>query len=191
MLYKKIAPFLLIGALVLSGCVATAAGATLHGGGKVELSNVQTGLGNGVAPTQATIAVNVNCHNKKEMFRSNINVKDKANGVKFTAHLPWTEIGSAFNSPIVGGVIVGTNTSCAEATDLAETYGYSITPGTIRHKGKDSGSVTVLVSQPGANPSQCGDMQVIQIDANGSSDVLPGGSYSAEGCLDRGKIRIK
>ncbi len=157
--------------VVLTGC-------TMHGGGIVSLSKVGTGKGIG-APTEATIAVSLNC-NDKDMVRSNINLVDNTNGVHINAHLKWTPV-SEFNV-----------NSCEDAAAIMEQEGYSLAGGIISSQGQENGVVEVAVGAPGAVSAECGDLQPIYIEAHEDTpDALPGGDYFAYGCLDRGKINFR
>lgn len=164
---------LVIAVLALGGCIGT-----IHGGGVVALFEVTTGLGAGV-PTDAHVAVSVNCNNNTDEVRSIIHWTDNTNGANFTARLPSTPI-----SEILGS---GADT-CEEAAEIVSDQGASLSVGVINSRGQESGEVVIGVSVPGFDPGACGDLQVVAINATGSEDVLPGGSYSAAGCLDHGKI---
>ena len=174
MFRKTFAPCLLITvlALVLAGC-------TMHGGGVVDFFDVDTGLGAGI-PTEATIAVNLNCNNNKNAWRSNINLVDNTNNAHINAHVKeWVPV-SEFGAD-----------SCAEAAAIAEAEGFSITFGILMSKGQENGAALVVVGQPGAAPADCGALQPILVEAfEDTPDSLPGGAYLAAGCLDRGKINF-
>ena len=163
----------LVIALAVSGCIGT-----IHGGGVVSLFDVGTGLGAGV-PTDANVAVSVTCNNNTNEVRSIIHWTDNTNGANFTARLPSTPI-----SEISGSAA----DTCEEAAEIVSAQGASFSVGVINSRGQESGQVVIGVSAPGAGPVDCGDLQVVAIDATGTEDVLPGGSYTAIGCLDRGKI---
>jgi hypothetical protein len=162
---------LVIATLAVSGC-------TMHGGGVVALFTVSTGLGAGV-PTDANVAVSVNCNDNTDEMRSIIHWTDNTNGANFTARLPWTPI-----SEVVGSAVA----TCEEAAEFVSEFGASFSVGVINSRGQESGDVVIGVSVPGFDPGNCGDLQVVGIQATGSEDVLPGGSYNATGCLDHGKI---
>ena len=169
MFRRKTLPFLVLALVILVGC-------SMNGGGKVAFLGVGTGLGAGV-PTEATIAVSVNCSDNKDMFRSNINLVDNANDAHITAHLKWTPV-SEFGA-----------TTCEEAAANMEAQGISLTFGIIQSQGQENGTVSVAVGQPGAFPAQCGALQRILVQAfEDTPDGLPGGAYFADGCLDHGKI---
>ena len=157
---------------------ALAVGCTMHGGGVVALFVVDTGLGAGV-PTDANVAVSVNCNDNTDELRSIIHWTDNTNGANFTARLPWTPI-----SEVVGSAVA----TCEEAAEFVSEFGASFSVGVINSRGQESGDVVIGVSVPGFDPGACGDLQVVAIQATGTEDVLPGGSYAAEGCLDHGKI---
>ena len=163
---------LAIAALTAVGCIGT-----IHGGGVVSLFNVSTGSGPGVL-TDANVAVSVICNDRKDAVLSTIHWTDNANGVNFTAHLPWTPL-----SEIPGFVNADT---CEEAAEIVSETGASFAFGLINSQGQESGIAGIGVSAPGFNPVECGDSQIVVIDADGPA--LPGGSYDAAGCLDRGKI---
>lgn len=157
---------------------ALAVGCTMHGGGVVALFGVETGLGAGV-PTDANVAVSVNCNDNTDELRSIIHWTDNTNGANFTARLPSTPI-----SEVIGS---GVDT-CEEGAAAVSDTGISLSVGVINSRGQESGEVVIAVSAPGAGATQCGDLQSVAIQAGGSEDVLPGGFYAAEGCLDHGKI---
>ena len=163
---------LVIAALAVGGCIGT-----IHGGGVVALLDVDTGLGEGV-PTDAEVAVSVTCNDNTDEVRSIIHWTDNTNGANFTARLPWTPI-----SEIVGSEAA----TCEEAAAIVSEQGASFSVGVINSRGQESGAVAIGVTVPGATP-ECGDLQAVIIEAQGTEDVLPGGSYLAVGCLDRGKI---
>lgn len=165
----------LVIALAVSGCIGT-----IHGGGVVSLFDVSTGLGAGV-PTDANVAVSVTCNNNTNEVRSIIHWTDTTNGANFTARLPSTPI-----SEILGSGV----STCEEAAAIVSAQGASFSVGVINSRGQESGQVVIGVSVPGAGSGagECGDLQTVAIDATGTEDVLPGGSYTAIGCLDRGKI---
>jgi hypothetical protein len=167
---------LVIVALAVTGCIGT-----IHGGGVVSLFNVDTGLGDGI-PTDAEVAISVTCNDNTDEVRSIIHWTDNTNGANFTARLPWTPI-----SEVLG---LGIDT-CEEAAAIVSEEGASLSVGVINSRGQESGEVIIGVSVPGAGPFNCGDLQAVAIQAFGSEDVLPGGSYFAEGCLDRGKINFQ
>jgi hypothetical protein len=160
---------LVIAILAVTGC-------TMHGGGVVALFDVDTGLGAGV-PTDANVAVSVNCNGNTNEVRSIIHWTDNTNGANFTARLPWTPI-----SELVPFA------TCEEAAEFVSNTGTSASVGVINSRGQESGNVEILVSAPGEGATECGDLQSVDIHATGSEDVLPGGSYDAIGCLDHGKI---
>lgn len=160
---------LVIAALAVGGC-------TMHGGGVVALFTVSTGLGAGV-PTDANVAVSVNCNDNTNEVRSIIHWTDNTNGANFTARLPWTPISELF--PVA---------TCEEAAAIVSELGASLAVGVINSRGQESGDVTIAVSAPGEGATECGDLQSVEIAATGTEDVLPGGSYNAIGCLDHGKI---
>src|SRR5688572_16407283 len=97
---------LAIAALSAIGCIGT-----IHGGGVVSLFAVTTGTGPGV-PTDANVAVSVICNDRKDAVLSTIHWTDNANGVNFTAHLPWTPISEL--GPLAGA-------SCEEAAEFVST----------------------------------------------------------------------
>jgi hypothetical protein len=167
---------LVIALLVVSGCIGT-----IHGGGVVALFDVDTGLGDGV-PTDANVAVSVTCNDNTDEVRSIIHWTDTTNGANFTARLPWTPI-SEITSTEFGEI-----DTCEEAAAFVSEFGVSFSVGLINSRGQESGGVVIGVSAPGFGPVDCGALQVVGIQATGSEDVLPGGSYSATGCLDHGKI---
>lgn len=159
--------------VVLAGC-------TMHGGGRVAFFDVSTGLGNGI-PTEATIAVSVNCNENKNLFRSNINLVDNTNGAHINAHLEWTPV-STFGGPA----------TCAEAKAFVEQQGASLAFGIISSHGQENGQAAVVVGQAGADLTNCGALQPIVVQATENTpDSLPGGAYFAAGCLDHGKISFK
>ena len=160
---------LVIAALAVVGC-------TMHGGGVVALFTVSTGLGAGV-PTDANVAVSVNCNGNTNEVRSIIHWTDNTNGANFTARLPSTPISELF--PVA---------TCEEAAAIVSDTGTSLSVGVINSRGQESGDVLIAVSAPGEGAIECGDLQSVGIEATGSEDVLPGGFYSATGCLDHGKI---
>jgi hypothetical protein len=159
---------LVIAVVVASGCVET-----MHGGGVLSLFFVTTGSGPGVA-TDANVAVSVTCNDRKDAVLSTFHWTDNANGANFTAHLPWTPL-SAFPVP----------PTCEEAAAVVSDLGFSTTVGLINSQGQPAGSAAIAVSVPGA-VFECGALQEVHIQASGPE--LPGGSYEAAGCLDRGKI---
>jgi len=166
---------LVIVALAAGGCIGT-----IHGGGVVSLFDVGTGSGPGVL-TDANVAVSVICNDRKDAVLSTIHWTDNANGANFTAHLPWTPI-----SEIGGPVPVDT---CEEAAAIVSEVGVSFSPGLINSQGQASGAAVIAVTAPGFALAECGDLQVVHIEAEGAG--LPGGSYFASGCLDRGKITFQ
>jgi len=166
---------LVIAALAVSGCIGT-----IHGGGVVALFDVDTGLGDGI-PTDADVAVSVTCNDNTDEVRSIIHWTDTTNGANFTARLPWTPI-----SEIVGSGVA----TCEEAAAIVSEVGASFSVGIINSRGQESGQVGIGVTVPGATP-ECGDLQAVIIQATGTEEVLPGGSYFAVGCLDRGKISFQ
>ena len=161
---------LFIAALAVGGCIGT-----IHGGGVVSLFAVTTGSGPGV-PTDANVAVSVICNDRKDAVLSTIHWTDNANGANFTAHLPWTPI-----SEIAGAGVA----TCEEAAAIVSDVGVSFSLGIINSQGQESGVAAIAVSAPGA-VFACGDLQEVVILAE--DPQLPGGSYFAQGCLDRGKI---
>jgi hypothetical protein len=163
---------LVIAALALVGCIGT-----IHGGGVVALFDVNTGLGDGV-PTDANVAVSVTCNDNTNEVRSIIHWTDTTNGANFTARLPSTPI-SEFGFGLV---------TCEQAAEIVSEEGASFSAGIINSRGQESGQVEIGVTVPGFSTVDCGDLQGVIIQATGSEDVLPGGSYFAVGCLDRGKI---
>lgn len=165
---------LAIAALSAIGCIGT-----IHGGGVVSLLGVTTGSGPGV-PTDANVAVSVICNDRKDAVLSIIHWTDNANGANFTARLPWTPISE------IGPAGVDT---CEEAAAIVTEVGASFTLGIINSQGQESGQAVLGVSAPGEAPFDCGDLQAVAIQADGTQ--LPGGFYSAEGCLDRGKITFQ
>ena len=165
---------LAIAALSAIGCIGT-----IHGGGVVSLFDVDTGSGPGV-PTDANVAVSVICNDRKDAVLSVIHWTDNANGANFTARLPWTPI-----SELPPGGIE----TCEEAAAIVNAEGASLALGIINSQGQESGEVFLGVSAPGEAPFDCGDLQGVVIQAFGTQ--LPGGSYFAEGCLDRGKITFQ
>lgn len=173
MVRKLIVPVLLIAVLMLSGCVGT-----IHGGGTVSFFEVETGNGPG-QPTEASVAVTVNCNDARDMVSSVVHVTDNTNGANFTARLPWTPISALFGGDI---------TTCEEAQAIVDDLGFSLAGGVINSKGQQSGQVVMVVSVSGAAPDECGDLQGVGLQAYGTADVLPGGYYQAAGCLDHGKI---
>ncbi len=160
---------LVIAALAVSACIGT-----IHGGGVVSLVGVSTGLGAGVL-TDANVAVSVVCNDRKDAVLSTIHWTDNANGVNFTAHLPWTPL-----SAIPPGIA-----TCEEAAAIVSEIGASFTLGIINSQGQQSGEAVIGVSAPGV-ATECGALQGVEIHAEGTE--LPGGFYTALGCLDRGKI---
>ncbi|MEZ4862725.1 MAG: hypothetical protein R3C14_15525 [Caldilineaceae bacterium] len=155
------------------------AGCTMNGGGVVSFQAVETGLGAGT-PTDASIAISLNCNDNKNAWRSNINVVDNTNNAHINAHvkqwMPVSEFGAA--------------TTCAEAAAVAEAEGFSIAFGIMTSQGQENGQAVVAVSKPGVVP-ECGGLQYIQVQAiENTPDSLPGGLYFAAGCLDRGKINF-
>jgi len=124
------------------------------------------------------VAVSVICNDKKDAVLSTIHWTDNANGANFTAHLPWTPL-----SEIPELVDVDT---CEEAAAIVSEIGASFSLGLINSQGQESGAAVIGVSVPGFDTANCGDSQVVGIQAQGAN--LPGGSYDAVGCLDRGKI---
>ena len=162
----------LVIALAASGCIGT-----IHGGGVVSLFNVDTGLGDGI-PTDAEVAISVTCNDNTDEVRSIIHWTDTTNGANFTARLPSTPISEIFGSEA---------DTCEEAAAIVSDIGASFSVGIINSRGQESGTVVIGVTAPGAEPV-CGGLQAVAIDADGTEDVLPGGSYFAGGCLDRGKI---
>ena len=167
---------LVIAALAVGGCIGT-----IHGGGVVSLFFVETGLGDGI-PTDAEVAVSVTCNDNTDEVRSIIHWTDNTNGANFTARLPWTPI-----SEVLG---LGIDT-CEEAAAIVSEVGASLSVGVINSRGQESGQVVIGVSAPGAGPVDCGDLQAVAIDADGTEEVLPGGFYNATGCLDHGKISFQ
>lgn len=163
----------LVTALALGGCIGT-----IHGGGVVSLFFVDTGLGAGV-PTDANVAVSVTCNDNTNEVRSIIHWTDTTNGANFTARLPSTPI-----SEISGSAA----DTCEAAAAIVSGQGASFSVGVINSRGQESGQVVIGVSVPGEGDPACGDLQTVVIQAEGTEDVLPGGSYFAGGCLDRGKI---
>ena len=170
---KPLGVVLVIAALVATGC-------TMHGGGVVSLFEVVTGLGPGVL-TDANVAVSVICNDARDEVRSVIHWTDNANGANFTALLPWTPLSE----------LAGPAATCEEAAEIVSAQGASLGVGIINSRGQDSGEAVIGVSVPGFNTEDCGDSQVVVIQAFGNAEVLPGGSYQAAGCLDRGKIRFQ
>ena len=166
---------LVIAALAVSGCIGT-----IHGGGVVSLFDVDTGLGDGI-PTDANVAVSVICNDNRDEVRSIIHWTDNTNGANFTALLPWTPI-----SEILG---LGVDT-CEEAAAIVSEAGASLSVGVINSRGQESGQAVIGVTVPGATV-ECGALQAVAIQATGTEEVLPGGSYFAVGCLDRGKISFQ
>jgi hypothetical protein len=164
---------LAIAALAVVGCIGT-----IHGGGVVALFNVDTGLGDGV-PTDAHVAVSVTCNDNTNEVRSIFHWTDTTNGANFTARLPWTPISEVLGSGIE---------TCEEAAEIVNDAGASLSYGLINSRGQESGEAVIGVSVPGFDSGNCGDLQVVGIEAVGTDDVLPGGSYNATGCLDHGKI---
>ena len=164
---------LVIAALAVGGCIGT-----IHGGGVVSLFDVDTGLGDGI-PTDANVAVSVICNDNTDKVRSIIHWTDTTNGANFTALLPWTPISEILDLEV---------DTCEEAAAIVSEVGASLSVGVINSRGQESGQVVIGVSAPGAGPVDCGDLQVVAIQAVGTEDVLPGGFYAAEGCLDHGKI---
>lgn len=161
---------LVIAALAVSACIGT-----IHGGGVVSLVNVTTGSGPGV-PTDANVAVSVICNDRKDAVLSTIHWTDNANGANFTALLPWTPI-----SEIAGSA----SATCEEAAAIVSEIGASFSLGIINSQGQESGFAVIGVTAPGVEAA-CGGLQAVGIHAEGPE--LPGGSYTAQGCLDRGKI---
>lgn len=161
--------------VVLSGCTGT-----IHGGGVVAMFEVETGDGPGV-PSEVNVAVSATCSDNKEEFRATIHVTDKANGANFTARLPWTSIEDIF----------GPGVTCEEAADFVDEEGVSVAGGIINAQGQESGQAIMAVTKPGVAIEECGDLQGVLIQAEGSADVLPGGFYAAVGCLDHGKINFQ
>jgi len=160
---------LVIAALAVSACIGT-----IHGGGVVSLVAVTTGSGPGV-PTDANVAVSVICNDRKDAVLSTIHWTDNANGANFTAHLPWTPL-----SEIPPGIA-----TCEEAAAIVSTIGASFSLGIINSQGQESGAAVIGVTAPGVEAA-CGGLQAVAIQAE--DPQLPGGSYFAQGCLDRGKI---
>lgn len=175
MFHKTRISLLTIAALalvILSGC-------TISGGGVVSFSDVNTGLGDGI-PTDASIAITLNCNDNKNAFRTNINMVDNTNNAHIKAHIkewvPVSEFGAA--------------TSCEEAAAIAEAEGFSVIFSILTSQNQDNGQAVVFVGAPGFS-SECGDSQPIQVQASeGTPDSLPGGEYFALGCLDRGQINF-
>jgi len=165
---------LVIAALAAIGCIGT-----IHGGGVVSLYDVETGSGPGVL-TDANVAVSVICNDRKDAVLSTIHWTDNANGANFTAHLPWTPI-----SEILG---LGIDT-CEEAAAIVSEVGASFSVGVINSRGQASGFAEIGVTAPGTGPVDCGALQAVAIHAEGTE--LPGGSYTATGCLDHGKISFQ
>ena len=161
---------LVIVALAAGGCIGT-----IHGGGVVSLFDVGTGSGPGVL-TDANVAVSVVCNDRKDAVLSTIHWTDNANGANFTAHLPWTPIST----------ILGSIATCEEAAQIVSETGASFSVGLINSQGQVSGDAEIGVSAPGFDTVNCGNSQIVVIQAFGAD--LPGGSYHAAGCLDRGKI---
>jgi len=166
---------LAIAALAAIGCIGT-----IHGGGVVSVYDVETGLGPGVL-TDANVAVSVICNDRKDAVLSTIHWTDNANGANFTAHLPWTPLSEI---PELGVV-----DTCEEAAEIVSEVGGSASLGLINSQGQASGAAFVVVSAPGSAPAECGDLQLVHVQAEGTG--LPGGSYLATGCLDRGKITFQ
>lgn len=162
-------------ALLAIGCIGT-----IHGGGVVSLYDVETGLGAGVL-TDANVAVSVTCNDRKDAVLSTIHWTDNANGANFTAHLPWTPLSEI---PEMADV-----ETCEEAAAIVSEVGVSASLGVINTQGQQSGSAVIFVTVPGFAVSECGDLQAVHIEAQGTG--LPGGSYLATGCLDRGKITFQ
>jgi hypothetical protein len=182
--FRKITFIVAFLALVgLTGCTGT-----MNGGGRVTLLEVQTGLGDGV-PTEATIAVSATCNDHKDSFRATLHVTDNDNGANFTVRLPWTPVAD------IADINEGDFTTCEEAAAFVEANGFSVAGGLFDPQDDlqdpESGGAAVLVSAPGLAPELCGDLQVVEIEAEGSADVLPGGGYLAAGCLDHGKINFQ
>ncbi|HKV13111.1 MAG TPA: hypothetical protein VJ725_33525 [Thermoanaerobaculia bacterium] len=162
---------LVIAALVAGGC-------TVHGGGVVFMNVVDTGLEAGT-PTDVNVAVSFVCNDNTNEARSIIHVTDTTNGANFTARLPWTPLSE-----------IGPFGTCEQAAAAASSEGTAFAVGLINSRGQESGTAELTVSAPGEGFEACGDQQSVIIDATGSEDVLPGGSYHAEGCLDRGRINF-
>ena len=160
--------------VVLTGC-------TMNGGGIVDFFGVDTGVGPGI-PTEASIAVNLNCNDNKNAWRSNINIVDNTNGAHINAHIKeWIPV-SEFGAD-----------SCEEAAAIVEAQGASLALGILTSQGnQENGLVQVVVGAPGVSPAECGDLQPIIVQAfEDTPDSLPGGEYYAGGCLAQGKINFK
>ena len=166
-------------ALSVSAIVATLIGCfgTIHGGGVVEFFTVTTGAGPG-QPTSASVAVAVTCNDARDQLRATFHLTDNTNGANFTARLPWTPV-EAFDASV---------TTCAEAAAFVDAEGFSLVPAIINGQGQASGEMLALVSQKGVFPECEGEAQIVAIEAIGDPSVLPGGSYSAAGCLVNGNI---
>ena len=165
---------LAIAALSAIGCIGT-----IHGGGVVSLYDVETGSGPGVL-TDANVAVSVICNDRKDAVLSTIHWTDNANGANFTAHLPWTPLSEI---PELAQV-----ETCEEAAEIVSEIGGSFALGLMNSQGQESGVAVIGVTAPGAT-TECGALQAVAIEAEGTG--LPGGSYLATGCLDRGKITFQ
>jgi hypothetical protein len=173
--YKQVVVWVVavLALVVLAGCVSN-----IHGGGVIGLFEVGTGNGPGL-PGDASVGLTMNCNDGRNMFSSVIHWTDNTNGVNFTARLPWTPVEDLFGGDI---------TTCEQAAAIVDELGASFGGGILNSQGQESGQVVVGVSVPGFRPDVCGDLQLVVIEAIGTADVLPGGSYFAAGCLDHGKI---
>ena len=166
-------------ALVLTGCATS-------GHGSFQLFTVNEVPVPPDPPIQATFSFSFACYaQNNNRVEGYLNWNDPTNGVRFSAILPETS---------VKVITEGTYTTCkalkaalAEAPFSSGSFGYI-----VNQNGKRVGQAAIYVMEPSVD-LPCGDpvtltpgteVQVMASNLEGYPDF----DYTAEGCLDRGKI---
>ncbi len=172
---KKLGLILLIAALVLTGCATS-------GRGSVQLFMVNNVSVPQDPPIQATFSFSFACYaQNNNRVEGYLNWNDPTNGVGLSATLPETSV-----KVLTQGYV----TTCKELkAAMADSPLYAGGIAYIYNQNdKQVGQAGIMVMKPAIVP--CGDsatgtlgteIEVIATDSQG-------GNYTAQGCLDRGKI---
>ncbi len=172
---KKLGLILLIAAFILTGCATS-------GRGSVQLLEGEVNDIPLLVPSEATFSFSFACYaQNNNRVEGYLNWNDPTNGVRFSATLPETAV-KVFTQ--------GYATTCKELkAAMADSPFYAGGAAYIYNQNdKQVGQAYIAVYEPTLNPP-CGDgIATLGTEIEVMATDSQGGYYTAQGCLDRGKI---
>jgi len=158
----------------------------MHGGGRVGLLTVWLGDPDDTSSKlgelgYASIGLNFNCNDNTNEVHGTLTWNDRANGVQFTARVPWTAVEDFFPDDSA--------TTCAELAEEAAKDKVSTGYAMIDAQGQEIGTARVDVVQPLEGHIVCSSLPTVWVWRYPSTSTVP--DYAAVGCLLDGNITVQ